>query len=73
MVIETMVGLDRRIKRVVLEKNFPTLMFEFFRSAERDQDFIRVRRRDEVRYFDEVIHAETFPTDEFITRCALIA
>lgn len=73
MLTETALYLDWRIKRIALEKSFPVLTFEYFRYSEHHQDFVRVRRRGDARYFDEVVYLETFPTDEFITRCALIA
>jgi hypothetical protein len=67
------IDLDLRIKRVVLQKNFPTLEFEFLKDHQRDQLLVRVHNQSGMQYYEEAIDHETFPTDEFIQKMILIA
>lgn len=77
-------GLKMRLRRVNLEKDFPTLAIHFFRDLECNCVVVRVFRRQEAggsyreaiqrgQWYDEIVDPETWPTDEFIQKLILIA
>ena len=75
--VQKMHPMDRMtMYRFYLEGQFPTLAFHFYKKAEMYPDCTLVcvvLRSDKTKWHEEVADPDTFPTPDFLARCALIA